>query len=167
MYHGEHGVRPLKELGRSSLTLTQDVSRVMSRIKAVYRGWGISCAGTTVYAPGHRAEWLSKIKEPGVVVRAQRLYEQLDLLQPLRQQARRQLLIESHKHQAVKLLRQIPSIGPIRSALLMALLQTSHRFRTKRQLCASQSRFTTIGRDARGHRRWYPHRESPSRGTQP
>src|SRR4249920_534452 len=61
VYHGEHGVRTLKELGRSYLTLTQDVSRVMSRIKAVYRGWGIACAGTTVYAPAHRAEWLSKI----------------------------------------------------------------------------------------------------------
>ena len=56
MYHAEHGVRSLKELGRSYLTLTQDASRVMSWIKAVYRGWWISCAGTTVYAPAHRAE---------------------------------------------------------------------------------------------------------------
>ena len=36
----------------------------------------------------------------------------------------------------MKLLRQIPTIGPIRSALLVALLQTPHRFRTKRQLWA-------------------------------
>jgi transposase len=36
----------------------------------------------------------------------------------------------------VKLLRQIPTIGPIRSALLVAILQTPHRFRTKRQLWA-------------------------------
>jgi transposase len=36
----------------------------------------------------------------------------------------------------VKLLRQIPCIGPIRAALLVALLQTPHRFRTKRQLWA-------------------------------
>jgi hypothetical protein len=36
----------------------------------------------------------------------------------------------------VKLLRQIPSIGPIRATLLVALLQTPHRFRTKRQLWA-------------------------------
>jgi len=33
-----------------------------------------------------------------------------------------------------KLLRQIPFIGPIRAALLIALIQTPHRFRTKRQL---------------------------------
>jgi transposase len=30
--------------------------------------------------------------------------------------------------------RTLPSIGPIRAALLMALIQTPHRFRTKRQL---------------------------------
>ena len=60
----------------------------------------------------------------------------MDLLQPVRQEARRDLLVESYKHHAVKLLRQIPSIGPIRAALLVALLQTPHRFRTKRQLWA-------------------------------
>ena len=43
---------------------------------------------------------------------------------------------ESRKHPAVKLLRQIPWIGPIRAAMLVALLQTPHRFRTKRQLWA-------------------------------
>jgi transposase len=36
----------------------------------------------------------------------------------------------------MRLLRQIPSIGPIRAALLIALMQTPHRFRTKRQLWA-------------------------------
>jgi transposase len=106
----------------------------MNRIKALYRSWAIPCSGATVYAPRHRAEWLAKILEPGVRLRAERLYQQLDLLQPVRQQARRDLLRESHKHPAVKLLLQIPAIGPIRAALLVALLQTPHRFRTKRQL---------------------------------
>jgi transposase len=64
------------------------------------------------------------------------LYQQLDSLEPVRQAARRELLGESRKHAAVKLLRQIPAIGPIRSALLVAILQTPHRFRTKRQLWA-------------------------------
>jgi transposase len=107
VYHGEHGLRTLKELGRSYLTLTKDVSRVMSRIKALYRDWAIPCSGTTVYAPRHRAEWLAKISEPGVHLRAQRFYQQLDLLQPVRQEARHHLLSESRKHPAVKLLRQI------------------------------------------------------------
>jgi len=136
VYHGEHGIRTLKELGRSYLTLSKDVTRTMNRIKSLYRSWAIPCAGTSVYAPRHRAEWLAKIVEPGVRIRAERLYQQLDGLQSIRQQARRGLLQESHQHPAVKLLRQIPSIGPIRSALLVALLQTPHRFRSKRQLWA-------------------------------
>jgi len=52
----------------------------------------------------------------------------------LRQEVRRDLLLEAKKHKAWKLLRQIPGIGPIRAALLVALIQTPHRFRTKRQL---------------------------------
>jgi transposase len=136
VYHGEHGIRTLKELGRSYVTITKDVTRVMNRIKALYRSWGIACGGSSVYAPRHRAEWLAKIDEPGVQARAERLYQQLDSLQPLHLGARRELLQESYRHSAVKLLRQIPSIGPIRAALLVALLQTPHRFRTKRQLWA-------------------------------
>jgi transposase len=136
VYHGKHGTRALRELGRSYLTITKDVTRVMNRIKAVYRSWAIPCAGTSVYIPRHRAEWLAKLVEPGVRMRAEHLYQQLDSLEPVRQEARRQLLLESRKHAAVKLLRQIPAIGPIRSALLVAILQTPHRFRTKRQLWA-------------------------------
>ena len=54
----------------------------------------------------------------------------------LRQEARHDLLAESRKHAATNLLCQIPYIGPIRAALLMALIQTPHRFRTKKQLWA-------------------------------
>jgi hypothetical protein len=58
------------------------------------------------------------------------------MLQHLRQQARRELLAESRKHAITARLRQIPYLGPIRSALAVALMQTPHRFRTKRQLWA-------------------------------
>jgi len=37
VYHGEHGLRTLKELVRNYLTITKDLGRVMSRVKAVYR----------------------------------------------------------------------------------------------------------------------------------
>jgi transposase len=134
VYHGEHGLRTLKELGRSYLTITKDVGRVMNRLKALYRSWGIPCAGTEVYAPRHRSEWLGKITEAGVRRRAGHYYQQLDVLRLLRREVRRDLLVESKKHKAWKLLRQIRGIGPIRAALLIAIMQTPHRFRTKRQL---------------------------------
>ena len=136
VYHGEAGVRTLKELSRSYLTITRDLTRVMSRLKAIYRSWAIPCAGQQVYTPRYRAEWLAKITEAGVRRRAELYYQQFDVLAALRQEARRELLVEGQKHFAMKLLRQIPSIGPIRATLLIALMQTPHRFRTKRQLWA-------------------------------
>jgi transposase len=133
VYHGETGVRMLRELARSYLTLVKDLTRVMNRLKAMYRSWAIPCAGGDVYYTRHRAEWLSKIREAGVRRRAEHLYQQLDMLQHLRQQARRELLAESRKHAITAQLRQIPSLGPLRAALAVALIQTPNRFRTKRQ----------------------------------
>src|SRR5579872_5300243 len=143
VYHGEHGLRTLRELGRSYQTLSQDLNRVMNRIKAVYRGWSIPCAGTQVYAPRYREEWLHKIEHAGVRRRAELLYQQLDGLQALRRTLRPELLAESRKHKASKLLRQIPCIGPIRATRLIALMQTPHRFRSKRN-SGPQRVYTTI-----------------------
>jgi transposase len=136
VYHGENGIRTLKELARSYLAVTQDLTRVMNRLKALYRSWAIACAGERVFSPRHRHRWLEQISEPGVRRRAEFYYQQLDALRTLHRQVRHDLLVESQKHLATQRLRQIPSIGPIRGALLVALIQTPHRFRTKRQLWA-------------------------------
>jgi transposase len=134
VYHGAHGLRTLKELVRSYLALTKDQARVKARIKAIYRSWAIPCTGKRVYAIRHRAEWLAKINEPGVHRRAEFYYQQLDALRPLRLGVLRELLTESKKQKAWKRLCQIPAIGPIRAAVLLGILQTPHRFRSKRPL---------------------------------
>ena len=77
---------------------------------------------------------MNKILQVGVRRRAELLYQQLDGLQALRRNVRPEFLAESRKHKAAKLLRQIPCIGPIRAGLLIALIQTPHRLRSKRQL---------------------------------
>jgi len=135
VYHGESGVRLLKELARSYLAITKDLTRVQNRIKGLYRSWAIPCAGQKVYSPRHRTAWLKQLPE-SVQRRAARLYQQLDDLRPLRREARQEWLLESRKHPASALLRQIPWLGPIRVAILIAFVQTPHRFRTKRQLWA-------------------------------
>lgn len=134
VYHGESGARTLRELARSYLTLTRDLTRVMNRIKGLYRSWAIQCSGQKVYSPLHRTAWLEKLPEAGVRRRAEWLYQQLDDLQPLRRQARQEMVIESRKRPASLLLDEVPWLGPVRVALLMALIQTPHGFRTKRQL---------------------------------
>jgi hypothetical protein len=75
VYHGEPGIRTLKESAWSYLAITRDATRVMSRVKAIYRSWAIPCAGQQEYAPRYRAEWLAKITEPGVRRRAELYYQ--------------------------------------------------------------------------------------------
>lgn len=46
---------------------------------------------------------------------------------------RQAVMVECHKNPAAKLLRTMPFFGPLRAAVLIARVQTPHRFRTKRQ----------------------------------
>lgn len=133
VYHGQNSIRTLQELTRSYMSLTQDTTRVMSRIKAVYRSQAIPYGSKQLYTRRHRATWLKQLQQPGLLRRAERLYEELDLLQALRRQARQELLVESQKHSVCAKLRSIPYLGPIRAAVLAARVQTPHRFRSKRQ----------------------------------
>lgn len=136
VYHGHPEGTALRELARSYATLVSDSTRVMSRLKALYRGRGIPCTGARVYSQRSRSLWLEQLREPGARRRAELLYEQLDFVREVRQKARAALLEESRRHAAHKILRTVPSIGPVRAALLLAWLRTPHRFRGKRQLWA-------------------------------
>ena len=112
--------------------LSQDLNRVMNRLKALYRGWGIACGGTQVYAPRYREEWLGKIKHVGVRRRAELLYQQLDGLQVLRRTLRPELLAESRKHKAAKLLPDSPpDVSSIADAPTTTVRDTSgHNLRS-------------------------------------
>jgi transposase len=134
VYHGHQATRILKELVRGYETLSIDTQRTMVRIKAVYRGCGIPTRGRGVYQERQREEWLHRLREPGKRQRAEWLYQQLDQLRPLRRQAKLAMLAEGRKHQAVSLLRTIPQLGAIRATLIVATIDTPHRFRTRHQL---------------------------------
>ena len=134
VYHGEHGATKSEGTG-AQLSHHHQRSRTgddageghLSQLgHSLYRQAGLCAA--------HRAEWLGKIGEPGVRRRAEFYYQQLDALRRCVRQVRRELLAESKKHKAWKRLCEIPSIGPIRAAVLLGILQTPHRFRTKRPL---------------------------------
>ena len=134
VYHGQNGTATLKELCRSYAGLTEDTTRVMSRIKAIYRSQAIPYTGKSIYGKRQRQQYIEQLAQPGLRGRAERLYQQLDLLQTLRRQARMDLVQEARKHDASRILRGIPFLGPIRSAVLIGRIQTPHRFRSKRQL---------------------------------
>lgn len=134
VYHGHAGVRRLKELVRGYETLSSDVQRTMVRIKAIYRGRAISTRGRDVYQVQQRPQWLAQLTESGIRQRAEWLYAELDHLRPLRREAKRMMIEESRKHHAVQLLRTIPQLGPVRSAIIVAIVDTPYRFRTAHQL---------------------------------
>ena len=136
VYHGQNSTAAVKHLGRSYAALTEDTTRIMGRLKALYRSQAIACAGQKPYGSRHREEWLAQLADGGLQRRARRLYQELDLLQQLRREARQDLLLECRKHIQTKWLRTVPWLGPIRVALLIGRVQTPHRFRTKRQFWA-------------------------------
>ena len=134
VYHGYDQTRTLKELVRGYETLTIDTIRTMSRIKAMYQGRGIPTPGFGVYQPSQRESWIEQLRQPGARQRVGWLLEELDHVRGLRKRAKLALLAESRKHRGVTLLSTVPQLGPIRSALIVATVDTPHRFRTKRQL---------------------------------
>lgn len=133
VYQGERSALEVQHLARSYAMLTEDTTRVMGRLKAVYRSQAVPCGGKKPYGKRHREEYLAKLGQGGLRRRAQCLYQELDALQPLRREARRELIAECRKHGAAKWLRSVPYLGPIRAAVLIGRVQTPHRFRSKRQ----------------------------------
>jgi hypothetical protein len=99
VYHADHGLLTLKELGRVYTSLTQDANRVMSRLKAIYRSRAIPHQGKSLYLLRRRDEWVAMLlaKQKSLQARALHLFEELDALQRLRHQARTELLAESRE----------------------------------------------------------------------
>jgi len=134
VYHGSPHLSTLKELTRTYQTVVGDAIRVMQRLKALFRARGIKTPGKRVYHPRNRDAWLAKLADGGVRFRAQALYAQLDVLRELRPRVKAAMVAEARRDPAWAVLGSIPFIGPVRVALLLAIMRTPWRFRTKRNL---------------------------------
>ena len=136
VYHGTAHYADLRDLTRAYRTLVEDSTRVMLRLKALFRARAIPTRGTRVYHAQHRAQWLAQLPDRGVRFRAEALYAELDVLRTLRPQAKAAMLAEARRDPAWPMLQRIPFLGPVRIALVLAIMQTPWRFRTKRHLWA-------------------------------
>lgn len=134
VYHNSPQTETLKQLAHNYDTLTQDTTRAMNRLKAVFRSQSIKCAGRDVYYVCKRQAWLARLNQAGLRLRAELLYKQLDHLRLLRREAKNEMLKEARQHRAFKRLAQVPGLGPIRVAQVIAAVGSPDRFRTKRQL---------------------------------
>ena len=160
VYHGSAERLALKEFARTYQNLVEDSTRVMQRLKALFRARGIKTSGKHVYHPRERVEWLAKLPDRAVRFRAAALYAELDVLRELRPKAKAAMVAEARRDPAWPVLLGIPFFGPVRVSLLLAIMRTPWRFRTKRNLWAycglavvtySSSEYTLV--DGRPRRR--------------
>jgi hypothetical protein len=73
VYHGSTHRATLQELTRTYRNLVEDTTRVMLRLKALFRARAIPTRGTKVYQAAHRGSWLAQLPERGVRCRAEAL----------------------------------------------------------------------------------------------
>jgi len=62
VYPGETGVRMLRELSRNYLTIVKDLSRVISRLKAVYRSWAVAVIAVRVGLTGSEMRCIPRLE---------------------------------------------------------------------------------------------------------
>jgi len=136
VYHGSSDRRDLQELARAYLNLVEDSTRSMQRLKALFRARAIRTSGKRLYAPAHRQEWLDRLPDQGARLRAEMLYAEIDLLRDLRPRAKAAMVTEARRDPAWPVLKSIPFYGSVRVSVLLAVMKTPWRFRTKRNLWA-------------------------------
>lgn len=135
VYHGVGtNLQTLKHLVRCYDNLVQDSTRVMLRIKALFRAVAVRTPGVSVYRQSQREKWLAQLESRGARMRAASLLTQLDTLLELRPRAKAAMIAEARRHRGWNVLRSIPFLGMVRVATILALIATPYRFRTKRQL---------------------------------
>jgi len=136
VYHGSAHQANLRELARTYRGVVGDATRVMQRIKALFRARGIKTPGARVYHPTNRSEWLDKLPRGGARFRAEVLYAQLDALREQRPVVKAAMIVEARRDPAWPALRSVPFLGPVRVAQILAIARTPWRFRSKRGIWA-------------------------------
>lgn len=111
--------------------VTRDIVRTKNRLKAVFRARGIA-PEKDLYVAETRGAWLKKLPAAHRQL-AEFLGQELDALVPLQEQAEGWLKEEAKAHPVVRTLTTAPGMAIVRSAQVVAIVGTPHRFRTRKQ----------------------------------
>jgi transposase len=122
----------LRAAVKTYIVTQRDMVRTKSRLNCLYRSRGVQGMGSAIYAPERRTSWSSRLP-PAQRCQAELLSIQLDGLMETHDRARVWMLEESKQIPIVRLLETAPGIGEIRAPLIVAIVISPFRFRTRRQ----------------------------------
>lgn len=150
VYKAPKQMAGLKNAVRAYTMATRDVVRVKNRLKSVFRSRGVTTS-SAIYDASSRTAWIRKL--PAAHRRmAEWTAQELDAVLPLQEQAERWMREEAKQHPIVRILATAPGLGPTRSAQLVAIVGTPHRFRTSRQFWS----YCGLGIVTRSSSDWVP-----------
>jgi len=129
VYHERHKVGELKQFVAIYSQLTEDRTRVINRLRALFRSESLRMT----FKKEEREEMLKRLASEAARERAMLLFEEFEGLDRLQAAARKKMTAEAKKHPDYRLLQTMPGVSGIRAAQLLAWGVTPHRFRTKRQ----------------------------------
>jgi transposase len=137
IHHPTGQRRRFRELVMAYHDTVKSVVRVKNKIKAKFLQNGISSSGQTVYSPDHRTQWRQKLpQEPILLVIIDSLWQQLDQIRDNLETLLREIKEQAKRYPEIKLIDEIPGMGVIIAATVVAILETPQRFADKRKVWA-------------------------------
>jgi transposase len=122
----------IREMIRAYQQVVGDSVRAKNRIHAMFRKHGIRVT-EGAYAEG-RHDVLRRLGRPGLKTALDGLYSILDAAEDAKDDLSRSLCARLSPTREYKLLLTIPGVGPVCAAIMVAVIDTPHRFPDKRNL---------------------------------
>lgn len=136
VYQPENDERAIfKAAAQHYMDLRDQQIALKQKIKAMFRHWGvIDVAGEAIYGIKKRHDFLKQIKHLDIKNQLNRLYSVMDKTESMQQLALKNMKRLGRKYPEIKEFKKIPGIGEILSHIFDAIIQTPHRFASKRQV---------------------------------
>jgi transposase len=127
--------------------------RMVNRLRALARRWGIRMPGRVLRNPSQRCDWLAEGVPVALLEQLEFYWPSLDLVRGQAKDARKQLVRRAKPYPVVAAWQAAPGVGVIRATTLLAYLDTPWRFQSPNRIwtyCGVGLRRRASGSDLRG-----------------
>ena len=131
----------------------REAVRQVNKLRGCCRAYGVRIVRAAPFEPSARDTWLAKLDNPALAAQVSMLWTGLDAVLQQVRQSRRQVLRLSRGYPILAHWQDIPGVGPIRAATLLAYLDTPWRFKRRAKLwkyCGVGLERCSSGKDRNG-----------------